>query len=558
MKVSLRMLGALSWALLPTATLANNAHAPPIISRHQTSSCSFLAASSLTVDTSMGTIIGTTSPDTPCVRRFLSIPFAQPPVSSLRFLPPKPLSALPTSPYNATEFGPSCMQFLIKDPPTIYTQFVNQYNLQGLNMTSPFLSEDCLSLSVYAPPARLSGQQQQQFPVIIFIHGGAFTTGGQDIPYQIPANWVQSSQEHIVVTFNYRLNIFGFPNAAAFDGENTKQNPGLLDQKMAIQWVKDHISNFGGDPDRITLWGHSAGAISAAWYQYAAVDPSFPQVQAIIMDSGTEIFPLARASTEDVKHGNFSAVATEVGCGGLGPEEELECMQNADAEEIEEFLQRNMEELMSGEPFIYFTPVVDNRTVFGNYTDKAIRGKILNVPTIIGTNADDGLAFVPLTAEGGVNSTAEAVATATLFFCPAVQASALRIVAGVPVYRYYYTGNFSNISPEPFLGAYHSAELPLLFGTDSLFRGPSTPEEEALSEVMQDSWVALAKGGQAGLEATGWPRYDNLDTGLVREFGQFQNGTARDGKVPLSAVVRDVSLKDIEGLCPAIFDRWLV
>ncbi|KAK0672623.1 Alpha/Beta hydrolase protein [Cercophora samala] len=557
MKPSPVMFGALSWALLPTAALVNNGHPPPIISRHQKFSCSSLAASSLTVDTALGTIIGTTSPDTPCVRQFLSIPFAQPPVSSLRFLPPEPLSALPSSPYKATQFGPSCMQFLMEDPPTIFTQFVNQYNLQGLNVTSPFLSEDCLSLSVYTPPPAV-GLPSQSLPVIIFIHGGAFTAGGQDVPYQIPASWVQDSQEHIVVTFNYRLNIFGFPNAAAFDGDNTKQNPGLLDQKLAIQWVKDHIANFGGDPNRITVWGQSAGAISAAWYQYAAFDPSFPQVAAIIMDSGTEIFPLARASTEDVKHGNFSAVATNVGCGGLSPEQELECMQKADAKDIEGFLQKNMEELMSGKPFIYFTSVVDNITVFGNYSEKAIKKEILNVPTIIGTNVNDGVPFVPLTAEG-VNSTIEAVTTAGFFFCPAVQVSALRIVAGVPVYRYYYTGNFSNVSPEAFMGAYHSAELPLLFGTDSLFRGLSTPEEEACSDAMQDSWVALAKGGQAGLEATGWPRYDNLETGLVREFGQFNNGTDdEDGKVPLSTVVRDVSLKSMESMCPPIFHGWLV
>lgn len=108
------------------------------------------------------------------------------------------------------------------------------------------------------------------------------------------------------------------------------------------------------------------------------------------------------------------------------------------------------------------------------------------------------------------------------------------------------------------MGAYHSAELPLIFGTDSLFRGLSTPEEEAVSEAMQDAWVALAKGGQAGLEATGWPRY-NLDTRLVREFGQFENGTTtEDGRVPLSSVVRDVSLKSMEEMCPPILDAWLV
>lgn len=91
-------------------------------------------------------------------------------------------------------------------------------------------------------------------PVAFFMPGGAFTIGGVDVPYQIPAGLVERTQKLIVVTVNYRLNIFGFPNAAAL----AEQNLGILDQRLALEWVHSNIAAFGGDPDRIIMWGHSA------------------------------------------------------------------------------------------------------------------------------------------------------------------------------------------------------------------------------------------------------------------------------------------------------------
>lgn len=338
--------------------------------------CQPIDDASLSVITRLGTIHGTVNESTNCVRQFLHIPYAKPPTQSRRFKPPEPVDSYPGGELNATKLGPSCPQFLVQDPPTVYNQDVLQFNLGGLNNTSTYTSEDCLSLSVYTPP--IPGDEK--LPVIIFIHGGSFTFGGQDVPYQIPAHWVQNTQAQIVVAFNYRLNILGFPNAAGLN--NDERNVGLLDQRAAIEWVRDNIGAFGGDTHRITLWGHSAGAISAAWYQYAYDTPEKdPVVTGIVLGSGTEIFPLARASTEDVTHGNFTAVARHFGCDTKEtPEEELKCMQEVDVNDLEEFIKQEMVKLMTKQDgAVYFTAVADNVTVFGDYKQRAEEGHILKV-----------------------------------------------------------------------------------------------------------------------------------------------------------------------------------
>lgn len=107
----------------------------------------------------------------------------------------------------------------------------------------------------------------------------------------------------------------------------------------------------------------------------------------------------------------------------------------------------------------------------------------------------------------------------------------IRLAAGVPTYRYEYFGNFSNISPKPWMGAYHSAELPMLFGTHPLYRSASSPLEYATSQALQDSWLAFARDGEEGLQATGWQQYTGDENAVVREFGRdvaVQDGDTQD------------------------------
>lgn len=411
----------------------------------------------LTIRIKPGTIHGAVDPATPDVRQFLGIPYAQPPINNLRFAPPQP--ALPFDSLDATRMPPSCMQYA-NTASGMHIHDVLEFNLGGLNGTTGSVSEDCLTLSIWTPRRATS----TKLPVIIFFYGGAFLMGGTDVPYQIPSRWIQRSQNHIVVSFNHRDGIFGYPNAAGLP--SASQNVGLLDARLAVEWVRDHIAAFGGDPSRIGLWGQSSGGVAIAYYTHTYVDD--PIVNSVILDSGNEFIDIL---TYDDAHANFSAVATRFGCGDLAPEEELGCMRGVDARDIVGFLHEWSD--AGTLPLFTFSPVVDHATVLGNYS----AAKMAKIPALIGSTAQDGNMFVPYGPDGVDEEMADEI-TMVWFFCPGYKAARARIAAGVEdVYRYLYAGNFSNISPRGWMGAYHGSELPLVFGTHGLWRGNSTELE---------------------------------------------------------------------------------
>jgi carboxylesterase type B len=369
------------------------------------------------------------------------------------------------------------------------------------------VSEDCLTLSIWAPRHHTT---EEALPVLIFFYGGAFLLGGTDVPYQLPQQWIQRTQSHIVVSFNHRDNIFGFPNAAGLQLE--EQNVGLLDQRLAIEWVRDNIAAFGGDPKRIGIWGQSSGAVAIAYYSYTYRDD--PIVNSLIMNSGNEFIDIL---TVDSHHGNFTFVASEFGCDHLDPLDELSCMRKVDPAAIEEFMLKYYEEGKT--PLLTFSPVVDNRTVFTNYTALALAGKVAQVPALLGTTAHEGVTFVPYSPDGVDTVLADQI-TMGFFFCPTYQSAKVRIVANTgPVYRYLYAGNFTNISPRGWMGAWHGAEMPLLFGTHPLYRGSSTPLEYATSHAMQDAWLAFVATAGEEPSIPGWDAWDEIEGGRVVEFG---------------------------------------
>lgn len=333
-------------------------------------------SSSLTVNTTSGTVHGLIDQQKlPNVRQFLGIPYAKPPVGELRWAAPQALSQ-PEAHIIATQLPPSCPQFLDSIVPTVYTRDVLQFNLQGLNTTGTYeslqmctwlnwcsgaISEDCLSMSVWTPRT----VEDRKLPVLIFFYGGGFTGGGQDVPYQIPAQWVERSPDHIVVSFNYRLGIFGFPDTAAGLQD---QNLGLLDQRAAVKWCKENIAAFGGDPEKMVIWGQSAGSASVDFYNYAySADPI---VTGLIMDSGVAFIP----SRGDPTGSNFSFVATELGCGSAGSSSgQIACMRRLPASSIQDFVAQYT--IDGASPALNFGPIADNKTVFANYTQRALAGQ---------------------------------------------------------------------------------------------------------------------------------------------------------------------------------------
>ena len=195
------------------------------------------AADELSVKTRYGTFNGFL--DENGVKTWLGIPYAKPPIGKLRWQNPQKLNPADKT-FDAKKFGASAVQEYDK------LEMASQ-NVQ---------SEDCLTLNIW------KRSEKKNLPVMVFIHGGSFMHGGTFEP-DYNGNNLAAAQDVIVVTFNYRLNIFGFMNFGAIDPAfEGSGHLGLKDQILALQWVKENISEFGGNPDNITVFGESAGSIS--------------------------------------------------------------------------------------------------------------------------------------------------------------------------------------------------------------------------------------------------------------------------------------------------------
>ena len=196
------------------------------------------AAENLSVKTRYGTFNGCV--DENGIKTWLGIPYAKPPVKNLRWQAPQKLNPTDKT-FDTKKFGAAAFQFV--DP----TENADSYKNQ---------SEDCLTLNIW------KRGEKNNLPVMFFIHGGGFSVGGSvDSLYN--GSKFAAANEVIIVTLNYRLNVFGFLNLAAID-KNFEDSGylGIKDQIAALEWVKENISEFGGNPDNITVFGQSAGSIS--------------------------------------------------------------------------------------------------------------------------------------------------------------------------------------------------------------------------------------------------------------------------------------------------------
>ncbi|GAB7358626.1 hypothetical protein MBLNU230_g3856t1 [Neophaeotheca triangularis] len=467
----------------------------------------------LIVETESGIYRGIINGSTPDVRQFHGVPFAAPPTGENRWLPPQKFEGNASQVYDATQYPPSCPQYLTEIP-----SFFNDAT-KGYGIGGP-ISEDCLALSIWAP---MNGEK---LPVVMYMTGGGFNGGGVEINYQLPYNWVQRSQEHIVVTINYRLNIFGFPNAAALE----QQNLGLMDQRLALEWVRDHIEAFGGDASRITLWGQSAGAGSVDYQNFAFYED--PIVTGFFAQSGVAGLLV---SDSDPNQTNFTFVAQSLGCDHPdNATAEIDCMRNLDWETIEDFVGEYGDN--GTQPAISFSPVPDEELVFSNYSARYDAGKISQGPTIFSTCENEGATLIPYDVEG-VNQTEADAFTRNGFLCPAATASQMRQKLGLTTYRYLYSGNFSNVSPLPWAGAFHGADLPILFGTHPDYtngQGESPPRAYEVSDRMQDLLLAFMRDPESGPREAGWPPYQS---GRMLRFGV-------DGEVE-----REVGVESVDGVC---------
>jgi para-nitrobenzyl esterase len=472
---------------------------------------------------------------------FFAIPYAAPPVGNLRWMPPQPHDK---------------WKGVLKN--TYFGNFCTQPDGSG----GTFGSEDCLTLNIFTP----RGNKNGPLPVMVWIHGGGLVTGGSLI-YE-PSPLVQRGNV-IVVTINYRLGYLGFFAHQAIDGEgHLNGNYGLMDQQFALQWVKRNIAAFGGDPNRVTIFGESAGGQSV--YSNLASPAAAGLFQRAIAESGAYgefqdyfdfIVPLAQGETSG------AAIAASVGCNV----QTADCLRAVPAST-----------LALQEPGTVY-PFVDGTVLTQTPSASFASGQFNHVPVISGGNHDEYRIFVarqydfagnPLVTEADYDNAviaayppgfglvilsvypfasypsagvALAASGTDAWACP--ERNSVQLLSKeVPVYAYEFNDEnapdlFDPVPTFP-LGAYHFAEVPYLFNLDVRFAGfnPFTADQQQLSNTMIDYWTRFAATGDPNFAgAPVWAPYSSATD-------QFQS------LVPPTPVVE--STFDTDHKCSAFWNTF--
>jgi carboxylesterase type B len=387
-------------------------------------------------------------------------------------------------------------------------------------------SEDCLYLAIWTPT---NATHDSNLPVALFLPGGSFVTGGVDVPYQQPAPWVQRTQRHVFVSANYRVNIAGFPWAAGLE----EQNLGILDQRAALEWVYANIAAFGGDPSRITLWGHSAGGVAVDMVAHAFYDN--PLAAGLFMQSGTA---MVNVSYPDATHSNFSFVARNVGCDFPdSPADELACMRQVPMPLLQNFIGQYRDDHSSAPsaefpPLGPFRPMPDEKTVFFNYTLRALQGRLPRLPALVSTTSNEQSSLTRYPRENVTEGPYQPRVdreTVSIFVCLASNTTQSREKQGLGgvTYRYEYAGNFSNLTPLGWMGAYHASDVPMIFGTYETVGGAGVTEfQREVATAMQDYVLAFMEDPAGGLKKMGWLPYGEVEGSSVggRNLMRFASG----------------------------------
>ncbi|KAL6247783.1 hypothetical protein RBB50_005131 [Rhinocladiella similis] len=511
----------------------------------QEANCSSAEGSNnLTVKTSTGTYTGLIDPKYPNTRQFLSVPFAEPPVLSRRWLPPQKLPPSGKHHY-ATRMPPSCPQF-VTSVTSLFSLNLTKGNLiyngnqnDSSGLVGEATSEDCLYLAIWAPKdVAPQPKPNKGLPVLFFITGGGFILGGVDIPWQTPTSWVERSKSHIVVTINYRLDIMGFPRSRGLPPD--KQNLGILDMRAALEWVRDNIAAFGGDPDRITLWGQSAGSIGADILAYAYYED--PIAQAFWHQSG---MILSGPNRQDPTYSNFSFVARHFDCEFPCDEDgsaELACMRRVPYAQLINFIgQRND---AGKTPALFFNMVADNLTIFADYFARAEAGKIARRPAMISNTANEGSSLVPWPINNITDGPWQPPITAFDIegMCSSLNSTMYRTRLGVPVFRFLYAGVFPNLNHYKWLGSYHASDITMAFGTYRILDiiANTTTFQVEVSRSLQDHVLAFAMDPYHGPQKMmGW-----MPMNASEPHGGDMISFGADGKV-----VQHIDGDEVDGAC---------
>ncbi|KAI0265668.1 carotenoid ester lipase precursor [Gloeopeniophorella convolvens] len=318
--------------------------------------------------------------------QFLGIPFAQPPTGDLRLRRPQPLSPYEGL-YIAQKFGKSCPQQRLILPNGLDSRLVADVSsvvgIMYADITPD--DEDCLTLNVVRPS---NVDSKSKLPVVVWIFGGGYQIGGSSTydGGNIVSRSIDLKQPVIFVSINYRLSALGFMGGKEVKKEGVG-NLGLWDQRIALQWVQTYISEFGGDPTKVTVWGESAGALSIAMHMVSNKGDQQGLFRGAIMQSGGPI-PVG-----DIELGQrwHDFMVEKTGCSGAN--DSLACLRKVPYTTFKYAMD------MSNSFFAYsgialaWLPRVDGAFLTESPQHAVLRGHVSKIPVITGNCDDEGTLF---------------------------------------------------------------------------------------------------------------------------------------------------------------------
>lgn len=462
------------------------------------------------------------------VHSFLGIRYGAPPVGDDRLRPAK-RPAPHTEVIDAVRYGPRSIQ-----PASV------------LAPAGEAESEDCLFLNVW------SSSLEGSAPVMVWIHGGSFVTGSGSIAWYDGANL--AARGVVVVTLNYRLGALGFLHLESIGGPEWagSANLGLGDQRLALEWVRDNISCFGGDPDRVTLFGESAGAMSVS--SHLGLDSSRPLFHRAIVQSGAA----RHVQSTETATATARFVIEHL---GLDVAEPLS-FASVDAGAFAAASSATDQLRGGGDLPLFFRPTVDGSTVPAAPLDAIADGSVGGVELLLGTTSEEMKLFRTLASLAGHTDEIDesrlirrltavaaqwqsdvepldllkryrthwgdlspselwcAVTTDTVFRMPMIEMADAAVRGGATVRTYVFSHRSTGLGGA--LGAGHATEIPYVFdnltkpGTE-LMLGAIDERRRSFAADLADCWVEFASGQNLRVPGTteAWPKYDLAERSTV-------------------------------------------
>jgi len=420
------------------------------------------AANQSAVDTTHGAVAGTHGRDA-AIMVFRGIPYAAPPVGALRWAPPAPVASWAGT-RDATNPGASCPQNIVTERKPWTAEF----------MAHGATSEDCLSLNVWTPAVGPGARR----PVYVFLHGGGFNEGSGSIAVYDGEGLARKGL--VVVTANYRIGALGFlahPELTKASPHHASGNYGLLDQIAALQWVRDNISAFGGDPSQVTLAGQSAGGMSVLALIASPLAKGL--FQRAVVESGLITISPARSLADAEADG--VQFATDKGAASLAA---LRAMP------ADQLVGRSMSR-----------PIVDGYVLRESPDVVLARGAQMDVPVLIGFNADEGGATPE--SDAATNQKARDQQRANI----AQWVSAFGKGARGKTFVYMWSHRLPGPDAAKY-GAFHTSEVPYAMNTLDMSDRPFTDADRRIADAVSTYIANFAKTGDPnGARLARWTPY---------------------------------------------------